>query len=274
MDLAVLDNLKGYSSGYMDAELWSPYVRRVCQVHKISPIGSIRPGLAGTFPTFIVNEKRVIKFFGRLFDGRMSYTVERLCAELVQAFRPFPTAELLACGELLPDASWTWPYLIFEYIPGISIGEKLAAISYDERQRLARWLGEAIQALHAIPLNDELISILPKQEIIIEKNREKEASRHQEWAKFPKSWVPLVGNFLTSTDYLAADPWPVHLIHADLTRDHLLGQLQNGCWTTNAIIDFGDALVDEAILERVLEEDVAVLHALPSPPAAVIGTAW
>jgi hypothetical protein len=33
-------------------------------------------------------------------------------------------------------------------------------------------------------------------------------------------------------------------------------------------------LVDEAVLERVLEEDVPVLHALSSPPAAVMGTAW
>lgn len=42
--------------------------------------------------------------------------------------------------------------------------------------------------------------------------------------------------------------------------------------------DLGDALVDEAVLERILEEDVPILdvlrHALSRPPAAVMGTAW
>ena len=254
MDLAILDNLKGYSNTFMDPVLWSPYVRRVCQEHKISPVESIRPGLTGTYPTFIVNEHRVVKFFGRLFDGEMSYTVERLCARLVQTYRPFPTAELLAWGELLPGESRTWPYLIFEYIPGISIGEKLAYISHGERQRLAGWLGEAVHALHAIPLDDEISGILPKQDPIVVKNRQRGSKRHQEWPKFPQSWIPKIDDFLTFTDSLTAAPWPLHLIHADLTRDHLLGHLQNGCWTTKAVIDFGDALVGS------LDYELVVLH--------------
>ena len=32
-----------------------------------------------------------------------------------------------------------------------------------------------------------------------------------------------------------------HLIHADLTQDHLLGRLEGGRWTSLALIDFGDA---------------------------------
>src|SRR3989442_1780218 len=40
------------------------------------------------------------------------------------------------------------------------------------------------------------------------------------------------------------------------------------------IHDLGHPLVDEAVLERVLEEDIAIVHAVSNPVAAVIGTAW
>jgi Ser/Thr protein kinase RdoA (MazF antagonist) len=33
------------------------------------------------------------------------------------------------------------------------------------------------------------------------------------------------------------------LIHADLTRDHFLGEIQGGQWHTRAVIDFGDAMI-------------------------------
>jgi Ser/Thr protein kinase RdoA (MazF antagonist) len=44
---------------------------------------------------------------------------------------------------------------------------------------------------------------------------------------------------------------PVHLIHADLTADHLLGELCNGKWVTRGIIDFGDAMVGNLLYELV-----------------------
>jgi len=42
------------------------------------------------------------------------------------------------------------------------------------------------------------------------------------------------------------------LIHADLTRDHLLGDLRDGDWQLRAIIDFGDALSGDLFYELVV----------------------
>jgi hygromycin-B 7''-O-kinase len=44
---------------------------------------------------------------------------------------------------------------------------------------------------------------------------------------------------------------PPHLIHADLTADHLLGRLVNGRWQTLAIIDWGDAMTGNILYELV-----------------------
>jgi hypothetical protein len=118
--------------------------------------------LAGTYPTFIVDERWVVKFYGRLFDGGTCFSVERLCARLVQACQPLPTADVLGWGELLPDRSWHWPYIIFKYIPGISLGEAWSGLIQVERRKLAGWLGEAVRKLHQIPLDDDALNLPSK----------------------------------------------------------------------------------------------------------------
>jgi len=254
MDLEILDNLKGYTSAFMDPVLWTPYVRSVCQKHNLAPANTVRPGLAGTCPTFVVDERWVVKFFGRLFDGGTSFAVERLCASLAQAYQPFPIPELLAWGELLPDEPWRWPYLIFEFIPGKSLGEVLPQMSQSTRQAIAGWLGEAVRNLHDIPLDSLAQEILPAQDSIKANSRLSGSRRQLEWRKFPQSWIPYLDEFLVATDYLDEDPWPRHLIHADLTRDHILGFMENRSWSTRAVIDFGDALVGS------LDYELAVIH--------------
>ena len=42
---------------------------------------------------------------------------------------------------------------------------------------------------------------------------------------------------------------PPHLIHADLTRDHLLGRVVDGRWQSLALIDFGDAMTGDLLYE-------------------------
>jgi Ser/Thr protein kinase RdoA (MazF antagonist) len=44
------------------------------------------------------------------------------------------------------------------------------------------------------------------------------------------------------------------IIHADLTQDHLLGQVIDGHWQTRAVIDFGDAMFGNLYYE------LAALH--------------
>lgn len=41
------------------------------------------------------------------------------------------------------------------------------------------------------------------------------------------------------------------MIHADLTRDHLLGRMKDGNWITLGIIDFGDAITGNLFYELV-----------------------
>ena len=66
--LGRLGTLEGYRKSFTDAVLWRPYVERICREHGWS-CNLVSTGVAGTFPTFIVDKQRVVKFFGRLFEG-------------------------------------------------------------------------------------------------------------------------------------------------------------------------------------------------------------
>jgi hygromycin-B 7''-O-kinase len=55
-------------------------------------------------------------------------------------------------------------------------------------------------------------------------------------------------------DYLSANEAFLQVgsgsfIHADLTRDHILGRLEGGHWHTLALVDFGDAMLANVYYE-------------------------
>jgi hygromycin-B 7''-O-kinase len=249
--LAPLEQLDGYVRHFMDLQLWEPYVRWVCANNAL-PCQQVRGGLAGTCPTFIVDERWVVKFFGRLFDGGSAFAVEREAARLVSLVEEIPAATLLASGQLFPQGeSWPWPYLVFAFIPGASIGEASAAIAAEERMKIGAEMGRIVCKLHQIALDDSPLfhPIWSEYLDFLTAQRGGCADRHRKWGSLPQRLIDQIDAYLTPADeWIEAGNKP-HLIHADLTRDHLLGQVKQGRWTTGGLIDFGDARVGDLYYE-------------------------
>ena len=144
IDLQVLHSDKGYRQHFMDLEFWRPYVIYVCQRDQLSSNPTIRIGLVGTCPTFIVDNKWIIKFFGRNFDGDTSYQTEFEVNRLVTEAGVIPAPPLLRADELFPDASdWPWPFLITEFVAGTSIGEVYAQVLDDDKRAVPTGLGRS-----------------------------------------------------------------------------------------------------------------------------------
>ena len=142
--LESLETLDGYRQRFMDPEVWRPFVQEACLWHRLT-CKTVRPGLAGTFPTFIVDDRWVIKFFGPLFDGETCWQVEAEAAKLMEAVPEFPVARVLTGGSLETEPDWH--YLVFDFVPGVSIGEVYKQVSLEERLALARWLGKVVQMM-------------------------------------------------------------------------------------------------------------------------------
>lgn len=239
-----LSNHEGYVRRFTDVAFWRPYVREVCQRHQLTPAESIRTAIIGTCPVFIVEERWLVKFFGRLFDGERGFAAEQAAAELLRAHPVLPTPALLAAGALEPPGGdWHWPYLIFELLPGMSLGEVWAAIPHAERLAIARQMGAWLKALHSLPLPTTGAFETGWEVYLHFLNSQRKGctERQRTWGTLPASLCEQIDAFLCPTQHLILPGEAPHLIHADLTADHLLGRLVEGRWETAGIIDFGDA---------------------------------
>lgn len=244
-NLARLETLAGYQDGFMDASLWESYTREALRHYQGEELATLRAGKPGTYPTFLANDRVVIKFFGRLFDGGQSCQVEQEAARLLAGQEGIPTARLLGEGQLFEGGGgWEWPYLIFELLAGEDLGSASPALDDEESRSAAGWLGEVSGRIHALnikgnPVFDDTwntyFSFLNVQRLNCR-------ARLGEWGSLPEHLLAQVEDYLLPVSELTAPGEQAHLIHGDLTRDHLLGKRVSGRWRATGLIDFGDAM--------------------------------
>lgn len=248
-----MNSIDEYRQHFMDVEVWRPHVRETYRRH-FGEAGEIRPGLVGTYPTFIVNDRHVVKFFGRLFDGAAACETEREAYRVVHQAPGIPIAELEAQGELIPgDPGWPWPYLIYEYLPGESFGEAYDRLDEACRAEFARQMGRIVKALHGLPLTgrsafgdrlDGYANLIRSQAVTC-------TPRLRQWASLPPDLIAQVDSYLLPVEDLIDFSARPHLIHADLTGDHLLGFAVGRRWSTSGLIDWGDAMTGNILYELV-----------------------
>lgn len=71
-----------YAATHTDVHHWAPVVRQITDCHGLSA-EPIRAGAAGTFPTFIVDDRHVVKLFGPHFAGAQAWATELEVASLL-----------------------------------------------------------------------------------------------------------------------------------------------------------------------------------------------
>jgi aminoglycoside phosphotransferase len=253
MTLELLDDIQNYRKLFMDANFWQPYVATVMETVRL-PCNDIRGGIPGTYPTFIVDDTYVVKFFGRLFDGEKSHHVELVASQLLKGQKNFPVPALLAQGQLFEDdLHWSWPYLVFEYLDGINISEAWDNLPLEEKQAVSKEMGYRVRALHAISLeeNTYFIPTWENYRGFLKTQRSNLLAKKKNTGWLPSHLWKQLEDFLLPVDQLVDPETGPHFIHADLTHDHLLGKVKNGKWHTLGLIDFGDAMVGNLYYELI-----------------------
>jgi len=170
--------------------------------------------------------------------------VERAAAQILAGHPRIPTPALLASGRLAPPGvDWDWPYLVFEFIPSVSLGEARAQVPFAGQLHLAGELGAWMAELHAAPLppGGPFEPGWHAYLAFLEGQRAGCARRHAGWGSLPAHLAEQMEAYLPPAADLRLPGERPHLIHADLTQDHLLGRVERGRWTSLALIDFGDA---------------------------------
>jgi hypothetical protein len=269
-----------YSAHFMDLAVWEPSVCQVCARHGFE-CKRISPGLPGTFPTFIVeldadgvrpdHESIVVKFFGPLFEGADSFVIERSMGYyLAQQSLPIRSPAILAEGQLTPE----WNYLIFAGVSGVSFGQVRQLLTEASKMRVAGQMGSFIKRLHMVTATTQPVLPVATEAMswegfvtFLEVQWANCYANHQRWRDLPAQLLEQVPVYLLPVEELLDLSSPPHLIHADLTGDHLLGRLAaskkmpaklaqsppvaEADWDSLAIIDWGDARVGNVLYELV-----------------------
>jgi hypothetical protein len=276
----MLSDMPFYSAHFMNLATWEEPVRRLCAQHGFGCKG-IQPGLPGTFPTFIVRMEAdraqpgsrcmVVKFFGSLFEGSTSFAIERAMSHyLAQQSLPVRSPVILAEGQL----STGWQYLIFEGISGVSIGQVRQQLSEECWVKVAGQMGIFMKGLHTVTATTQPVIPIIAEGMswdgfvaFLEMQRANCHANHQRWKDLPEQLLGQVQGYLLPVEELLDFASPSHLIHADLTGDHLLGQLTpiksttvishpspqpaKADWDNLAIIDWGDTRAGNILYELV-----------------------
>jgi hygromycin-B 7''-O-kinase len=253
-----------YAAHFMDSQVWQPYVQHVCNKHGFT-VRHIQPGLPGTYPTYIATVNApdisqgvpnlVVKFFGPLFDGAVAFNIEKAVANTLAQHRlPFHIPEILAQGQLIKG----WNYLSFEHIPGVSFSQARKQLSTRVLMKLAAQLGSYLRELHDSTTNFQLVdarlgSPIEREEFpdFIANQHRHCSANHQKWNDLPGHLAEQLPAYLIPLEELVDLGTPPHLIHADLTADHVLGKLVGAEWHTLAIIDWGDARLGNILYDLV-----------------------
>lgn len=246
-----LDTLDDYRARFADVMYWRPYVQHVCIQHRLTPHDHIRYQNPGTYPTFIVNDTWVIKFFGKAFNGHAAYEAELDANHLLGA-SGIPHPQLLDTGALVPDSrEQPWRYLIFSFVSGRSLGECRQSMSQADLRELAAQLGTLVRTLHCLDLKDAAVHTRSWQQYSSVTTRWHASciKHHQQERDLPDHLMAQLPEYLMqASELVPAYTMPV-LLHADITTDHLLLLEDGDNWRINALIDWGDAVVGDPAYE-------------------------
>ncbi len=281
-------DLPFYTAHFMDVALWEPFVRHVAHRHGYH-VCQVSAGFPGTYPTFIAEvdspfnqpsqRSIVVKFFGPLFEGTASFRVERSMGHFLSRHSLSIASPAVLADGLLDEL---WSYLIFEHIAGISFGEARPDLPVTVMEMTARQIGHYLKELHSLtacqrPETLQTSSTWLEFIDFLEGQKATCLQHHRQWNDLPPPLTEQLPEFILPIDQLLDLSVPSHLIHADLTGDHLLGKLlpashsltssnvvlesplastplsltQGKAWESLAIIDWGDCRVGNILYELV-----------------------
>lgn len=249
-----------YGEALSDIHVWRLHVRNLLACHKLhlKPNHRVmRMGTAGTFPTVLVDDAYVVKFFGPLFNGQESAAIERAMYRLLATDPTIPAPRLIASGALAPDDDWRWEYIVSTQLPGESYGTVRERLSAENQREVARFIADVTTRIHRlIPApepSEPLLLDWKRWDAFMTGQMRSCTERHRAWGTLPhrNHLIDQIAPYLARAADLLAHSDPPVLQHCDLTGDHILGEWRGKTWTPTGIIDFGDAKIGDRVYELV-----------------------
>ena len=233
--LPPIETWKQWSSIFMDKELWTPVISRICSREGLR-YSDLRTGYPGSNAVFLLDRSYVVKVYNPVWKD---FGIEREVLTALAKCDAVPTPKVVASGTF--EDRIGWDYLITEFVEGTPIRDLRDAIGPEELAGIATDLGRIVRALHGTEVGSEN-PILRHETGIQLANRRKTEVVTELRAKRLLSATVLdeLASFAKAAASQVDSQRPV-LVQGDLTEDHLLLAETGGRYAICGLIDFGDA---------------------------------
>jgi aminoglycoside phosphotransferase (APT) family kinase protein len=217
------------------------------QFPELAPVSAIYLGCGMDSVAHVINERWVFRFPMRTSVDRQ-LQVERALLPVLAPRLPVAIPAFRYWGR--PSDDYPMHFAGYEKLPGptgVEIDQKLVAFD-----ALAPQLGAFLTALHAFPIADA-------ERLGVEVSRVEE-----QWEGIrtdalecltdaasvaPRASIERVRGYLERLEPLAAPPWPVSLVHQDLSAEHVLLDATGTGLT--GVIDWGDVAIADPTIDFV-----------------------
>lgn len=187
---------------------------------------------AGSVPVYALGAATVLKLFPAA--EREQFETEAATLGFLHGKLPIATPELLAHG-----AGGSWRWLLMSRIRGAPLADVWPHLDPAARTDVMQQAGEALAALHALPLPGLRVTGQPWARFIAERHlhcvvRQREAGLRDPWLARIAHW-------------LDAHPPPreggVVLLHTEVMREHLFVEPRGERWRVSGLVDFEPSMV-------------------------------
>ncbi|MCB8945313.1 MAG: aminoglycoside phosphotransferase family protein [Ardenticatenaceae bacterium] len=226
---------QNWGSFFLEADLWRPLVRRICEVTAVTSAQHIEAGFPGSCAVFVVDGQVVVKLYPPMMAG--DFYRERAVYGLLDGRLPH-LPRLLGEG-VYPD-QLDWPFLLLAFCEGVAIREVFEVMAPDNRLAIAREVGEMLRVVHETAVETLPGNVSTTWAEFVANRRANCLAELRQKEIVPESVLAECADFLARVEVGGERPI---LINADLTEDHLLLVPHEGQWRISALIDWADTEV-------------------------------
>ena len=235
--LPPIESWSDWSGVYSDVSIWKPAIDAICASEGIR-YRSIESPRSNTNAVFILDRRLVLKIYSPFWS---EFDIEPKLIEVLSTEGNVPVPEIVASGRFQDRT--TWPYLVIERCPGLTLDALRSELSREEVMSIAAQVGDVTRSLHQTVVDKlEGADAAETWDDLVHRRRREVLSELVGRGIGTSGVAETLGGLL---DYVIDDSRsrPRVVVHGDLESDHVLISRVNGEWRVSSIIDFGDARV-------------------------------
>lgn len=206
--------------------------RAICAHHNIAPDGARITG--GSRLLYATADHHIIK----IFPPHEPEFFETETVFLANLHKRLP----ISIPHLSAAAYWgKHPYIVMDQLEGSPFGDIFPSLSDSEQRRLIMQLGQAVRAMHELPIG--LFRAAPFDWHSFIDDQQRSLLTHHRSFGLGEPWLAQLSEYIDRVPLDLHDAAQMVPIHTELMREHIFVRKEGADWIISGLIDFEPSMI-------------------------------